>query len=101
VIHDGPVVPDTEATTTHLVTYGDWVATITNDFEVHNAVVVNLASGQIWSIPSRPGKRFGEVMAINQTTLLLDERDVPDSKFPKRLVRLDLSKLDTLTGGLE
>jgi len=39
-------------------------------------------------------------MAINDTFLLLDERNLLDTQFPDQIVRLELSKLDTLAAGL-
>ena len=100
VIHEGPMVPYTEHTSRRLVTHGDWIATTVSSDTQRFAVIVNVATDQLWLVPSRPSKQFGEAIAIDDGSLLLQEDD-GDGQYVESLVRLDLTKLDSLVGGLQ
>ena len=101
-VHNSAVLPNTETATHRLATFGDLAAT-TVLYDAHaDVVVANLVTGQTWSIPSRPGSHFVEVMAMNATELIVQEFSANgDVGNIERLVRLDLAKLDDLAGGPE
>jgi hypothetical protein len=98
-IHDGPVVPHGHGSVGWLATYGDRAACVVKH-DTAELVVANLVTGDTWLLPSRPGRHFLEVQAMNETSVLLTEYATGNSlTFPDRLVRLDLSALDQLVLG--
>jgi len=98
-INAGPLLPATNGLSS-LKTWGDFAATIgcPSALDTCELLVVKLSTGKLWRIPRRPGAVFLDVMAVSPTELLLDEIDYPGGyvQIIKRLVRLDLTRLDAL-----
>jgi hypothetical protein len=99
-------LPYTQTATDRVVTSGDLAATsvgyyIDGGIAVH-ILVANLTTAQVWDIPSRPsGNIWRDVLAMNATTLLVQESTPKPPYDVVNLVRLDLTKLDSLVNGLQ
>ena len=99
------LLPHSEVAGGELTTYGDFAATtvsypIASNTWTSDLVVANLVTNEIWEIPSRPGSLRMDVMAMNGNEALIEEHPASDpSLIPQRLVRLDLTKLDSLAKG--
>ena len=100
-ITTGPMLPATTALLS-LSTGGDFAATIgcTATVDSCQLFVVQLSSGRLWAIHSRPGSVFLDVISVSGEAILLNEIDNPGApelrQQTQRLVRLDPSHLAEL-----
>jgi len=100
-IHAGPMVPDagTSAVKT-IATHGDLAALTIGDATTTRLVVANLLTDKLWLIPGRPCCHFNKVMAMDDKEILVQEfRKDGDVGYVDHIVRIELAKLDELSGG--
>ncbi len=101
VINDGPMVP-LRAGLRDMQTFGDWAAADglfgSADPSDIRVSVWNIATGQTFVLPHRPGNRFDRVFAVTPTELVVGERltSTADPNQLVHLVRIELAALPQL-----
>lgn len=81
-------------------TWGDYAAILSYVNETsdpYRLFVVQRSTGKTWTLKNRPGNVYVALLGLNESEVLIGDR-VPsdDSGVIRHLVRLDLTKLDTL-----
>jgi len=84
-----------------LQTWGDYAAVFASNADGSNVVifVVRLPDQHLWTINSRPGMRYGKVVVVTPTEILVTEVDAGNvalGPYIQRLLRFDLAHLDDL-----
>ena len=83
-----------------LSAFGNRVAMRVTDETGAGILVADVTASKSWLVPNRPGRIFREVLGMNATTVLVSEYKAGDPELEiDALVRLEIAKLESLSGG--